>query len=163
MLPPEAGFRQLSRFSFHDLPVLVAATARGQWWADHLRFAAAEQRAVRRDSVEYLTQLIEINGTRVQNDLDERVLESRRHLQSDVEGILRAAYESADRASARARRAHEAGTDAVADELTRLAALRRDVLAVQAATQSLQPEVAPDPRANRVRAGASTSRDRRIS
>jgi Dynamin family len=163
MLPPEAGFRQISRFSFHDLPVLVAATARGQWWADHLRFPAAERRAVRRDSLEYLTQLIDINGTRVQNDLDERVLESRRQLQTDVEGILRAAYESAGRAAARARRAQEAGTEAVADELARVAVLRRDVLAVQAATQSLQSQVSPDLRANRVRAGASTSRDRRVS
>ncbi len=132
MLAPEGGFRHLSGFTFHDLPVLVAATARGQWWPDHLRTPMAARRAVIRDSIEYLTQLMAINTTRVQNDLDERVLESRRELQSEVEEVLQAASESASRAATRARRAQEAGAGAVGDEIARLAALRRDVLAVRA-------------------------------
>ena len=133
MLSPERGFRHLSHFTFHELPVLVAATARGQWWPDHVRTSMAARRAVIRDSIEYLTQLIAINTTRVQNDLDERVLESRRELEGEVEDVLRAASESAGRAATRARRAQESGSEAVADETARLAGLRRDVLAVQAA------------------------------
>lgn len=135
MLPPEAGLRRLSRFTFHDLPVLVAATARGQWWFDRLRSARATRDAVRRDTIEYVRQLLEVNTTRVLNDLDDRVLESRRELEDEVRGVLRGAYESAERAATRARRSRATGDAAVRSELSRLETLRRTLLPLACTTR----------------------------
>jgi hypothetical protein len=126
-LPPEAGFRLNRHFYFHDLPILVAATAKQQWWFDRLRPRASARHVIWRDTDTYLRQLLEMNTTRVLNDLDERVAESRRHLQAEVQSVLDTIHTSADRALDRARRTRDGGAGAVESELVRLSTLQRDL------------------------------------
>ena len=83
-----------------------------------------------RDAQEFLDQLLEVNSSRVQNDVDERVRESRRKLQAEIKGVIREASAIADRALARARAVQAAGAPAVHAELTRLESVQREVLAL---------------------------------
>jgi hypothetical protein len=132
-LPPEAGFRLNRHFYFHDLSVLVTATAKQQWLLDRLRSRSAGRRQVWTDTATYLHQLLDMNTTRVQNDLDERVAESRRHLEAEVQTILEQVYVSADRALARAQATRAAGVGAVEHELAHLDALRHEIQDLQSA------------------------------
>jgi GTP-binding protein EngB required for normal cell division len=135
-LPPEAGFRIASHFYFHELEALAQPTPLIAWWLDWLRPPNGTRRALERRSNAYLGQLLEMNSTRVQNDLDERVLESRRRLESDIHQLLQRVYESADRAVARTRAAQVAGMDAVHAELSRLDDLRAETTSVLKAIAS---------------------------
>ena len=74
--------------------------------------------------------LLDINSTRVQNDLIERARQSRQRLEAEIRGRISEAHEVAARALARAREAHAAGADAVRAELDRLDHLRRVVAAL---------------------------------
>jgi GTP-binding protein EngB required for normal cell division len=126
-LPPEAGFRLNRHFYFHDLSVLVTATAKQQWLLDRLRTRAAARRQIWKDTAVYVRQLLDMNTTRVQNDLDERVAESRRHLEAEVQTVLEQVYVSAEHALARAQATRSAGAQAVEHELAHLVALRREM------------------------------------
>jgi GTP-binding protein EngB required for normal cell division len=130
-LPLEAGFRTGSRFYFHELPALAQGTPIVDWWLDRLRPPGRTRRGVRLAARTYLTQLLEMNATRVANDLDERVLESRRRLQAELSALLESVFASADRALTRARAAHAAGADAVRGAVARMLVLRREALALQ--------------------------------
>jgi GTP-binding protein EngB required for normal cell division len=137
-LPPEAGFRLNRHFYFHDLIVLVTATAKQQWLLDRLRSRSASRRQVWTDTATYLHQLLDMNTTRVQNDLDERVAESRRHLEAEVQTILEHVHVSAEHALVRAQATRAAGARAVEHELTHLDALRHEIQDLQSAqTQAL--------------------------
>ncbi len=83
--------------------------------------------SVQREASDYLGQLLEHNSTRVVNDLDERVLESRRRLESEVRDRLREGLDSAVQALERARARQAEGSEAVARELARIEELRRRV------------------------------------
>jgi hypothetical protein len=80
---------------------------------------------------DYLEQLLRINSARVINDMKDRILESRRQLESEVRARLTEAWRSAERALANARKAQAAGTSAVTSELGRLSALHAQVDALR--------------------------------
>jgi hypothetical protein len=80
-----------------------------------------------RDAEEFLGHLLEVNSSRVQNDVDERVRESRKKLEVDIKGVLREASAVADRALARARTTQAAGTSAVERAVVRLAVVEREI------------------------------------
>jgi ribosome biogenesis GTPase A len=123
-LGPETGFRARRRFYFNDLFEL-APDSPGVFFLARLGARAAAESAA-----EYLKTLLEHNATRVVNDLDERVLESRRHLESEVSERLREGLDSAVVALDRARNRREAGRDAVDRELLRIASLAGKVRAL---------------------------------
>jgi hypothetical protein len=76
---------------------------------------------------EFLDQLLEVNSSRVQNDVDERVRESRKKLDVEIKEVLREASAIADRALARAPTAQAAGTSAVERAVVRLAVVEREI------------------------------------
>ncbi|MGH7788779.1 MAG: hypothetical protein ACRERC_18050, partial [Candidatus Binatia bacterium] len=92
----------------------------GRWVADALRPPAAARRAVERDAHAFLATLIRANAGRVTDDLDDRMIRSRRALELEIHTGLEQITASAVRALARARAQHDAGHDAVQAELTRL-------------------------------------------
>jgi hypothetical protein len=96
----------------------------GRWLLDALRPPAAARRAVERDAHAFLATLIRGNAGRVADDLDHRMIESRRALELEIHTALEQITASAVRALARARAQHDAGHDAVQAELTRLEQLR---------------------------------------
>ena len=119
----EAGLRVRSRYFYRDLAPLVYGTPLRDL-LDVLRSCGALRTSVRRDAAKYLNDLLAMNSTLVENDFDERVGESRRLLQAEIQEVLQATYRAVEGALGQARTAHAAGTDAVAAALARIDALR---------------------------------------
>jgi polyhydroxyalkanoate synthesis regulator phasin len=80
-----------------------------------------------RDAGAYLEGLLTSNSARIQNDLIERVRESRRRLEAEIRERLSTALILAEEAFARARTRHAAGAAAVRAEIETLETLRRAV------------------------------------
>ncbi|MBI2898482.1 MAG: hypothetical protein HYY06_33330 [Deltaproteobacteria bacterium] len=120
----EVGFRAKSRFYYADLMRMTAGSPL-QWTADLLRSRQSLQGAVLRRCGEYLETLLHTNATRIENDFNDRVLESRRLLEAEIRRRLRELHTSAGRALDRARARLSEGRDAVKSELERIEGLRR--------------------------------------
>jgi GTP-binding protein EngB required for normal cell division len=126
---PEVALSARSRFYLTEMATVAPASA----WrrlGDLLCPAAVRRRAVERDARAYLERLIEVNSARLKNDFVERVLASRRRLEQEVRDQLRDLSASAARALEQARRAHAAGTAAVAARLEEIARLDKAVRAL---------------------------------
>ena len=123
---PELGFRTVSRFYSTELMHLTGRSPL-QWLADMAQPAAMARRRTERDVGAYLERLVTTNTARILNDLDDRVLESRRRLEAEIRGYLRDVCASAERALERARSRQAAGKQAVQAEVERLDAIRRRV------------------------------------
>jgi hypothetical protein len=109
-LETDTGFRTQRRFFFLELFEL----------APRAGLSIGGPEAIRRDAADYLAKLLEHNSTRVVNDLDERVLESRRRLEAEIRDHFREGLESAVRALENARAQRAAGAEAVEKEIARL-------------------------------------------
>ncbi|MFI5121125.1 MAG: dynamin family protein [Thermoanaerobaculia bacterium] len=118
-LGPEAGFRAKSRLSYTEL-LAVAQPSLLSRVLDRLRTGGALRRAVRRDAAAYLERLLSSNSARIQNDLIERVRESRRRLEAEIRSRLSEAVRAAVTALDRAKARHAEGEASVAAELVRL-------------------------------------------
>ncbi|HTO87046.1 MAG TPA: dynamin family protein [Thermoanaerobaculia bacterium] len=122
-LGPVTGFRTARRFYFNDLFELEPSSGVRRI-ADLSRSVEQSAAAAVPEVSEYLRQLLEHNGTRVVNDLDERVAESRRRLESDIRDRLREGLDYAVQALERARHRRAEGAEVVDRELANIAALR---------------------------------------
>ncbi len=122
-LGPEAGFRAKSRLFYTEL-LAVAQPSPFSWVLDRFRTRGALRRAVSRDAAAYLERLLSSNSARIQNDLIERVRESRRRLEAEIRSRLSEAVQSAASALDRAKARHAEGEASVAAELGRLDGLR---------------------------------------
>ncbi len=122
-LGPEAGFRAKSRLFYTEL--LAVAQPSPLRVLDRFRTLGALRRAVGRDAAAYLERLLSSNSARIQNDLIERVRESRRRLEAEIRSRLSEAVQSAVSALERAKARHAEGEASVAAELGRLDGLRR--------------------------------------
>ena len=133
---PDAGFRLPSRYYYRDLaPLVQGSPLRAA--LDLVRPERARRAAVCRDALVYLRSLFEMNSTLVQNDLAERVLESRRALEGELRGLLTSVAESAEGALAHARSAYASGAMAVEASLRRLEAARSAIRAVLPASSPI--------------------------
>jgi GTP-binding protein EngB required for normal cell division len=121
-LEPEAGFRTAPRFYFTDLLTRAAPPA-GAGMLDAMRSREQAARAAHKRTIPYLARLLETNGSRLTNDLVDRVRESGARLRSELGSTLRAVTAAAERAITRARVSRTAGEAAVQAELERLASL----------------------------------------
>ncbi len=129
-LPPlfarETGFRTAGRLHYTEL--LRFET--GSWSAaalDRLRSPRGAMKAALRDAREYLARLLDTNSARVQNDLIERVVQSRERLEADLRASLTEAADVTHRALERAREHRAAGVEAVRVACERLESLRAEV------------------------------------
>jgi hypothetical protein len=93
---PQVGFRGASRFYSTELMYLTARSP-WRWLADLVQPAGMARRRIERAVGDYLERLVSTNTARILNDLDERVLESRR-LEAEIRGYLHAVCSSAERA-----------------------------------------------------------------
>jgi hypothetical protein len=124
----ELGFRARKRFQFHELLTLAEPSA-GARLLDRLRSRRGRVEAARDDASGYLDRLLSTNSARVVNDLTERVLESRRRLESEMAAALRDVLMTAERSLDQARRRDAEGADTVRAEYERIRALREQVAA----------------------------------
>jgi hypothetical protein len=125
----EAGFRAKSRLFYTEL-LAVAQPSPLSWVLDRFRTPGALRRAVGRDAAAYLERLLSSNSARIQNDLIERVRESRRRLEAEIRARLSEAVRSATSALERAKARHAEGDASVAAELGRLDGLRLRALQI---------------------------------
>jgi hypothetical protein len=84
--------------------------------------------ASRKSATEYLARLLTTNSARVANDFSERVLESRRRIQSELQEHLRTIVSSAERALSRANERRALDERAVERELETYDRLRTDLV-----------------------------------
>jgi putative protein kinase ArgK-like GTPase of G3E family len=139
-LPEELGqeqsLRAHSHFYFHVMENLATPASTLLLISDLVLGGLGLRGGIVRDAQEFLDHLLEVNSSRVQNDVDERVRESRKKLEADIKGVLREASAIADRALARARTAQAAGVPAVEAALTRLDGIERELLALVSSYQA---------------------------
>jgi hypothetical protein len=123
---PEAGLRAPSRVFYTEHLALTASSWKS-WLLHPFLSGRALHQAVLRDARAYLEGLLTSNSARIQNDLIERVRESRRRLEAEIRERLSTALVLAEEAFARARMRHAAGAAAVRAEIETLETLRRAV------------------------------------
>jgi GTP-binding protein EngB required for normal cell division len=126
---PETGFRWDSRLFYKDL---FLSTGEGPltWLVDVFRTRSSSLRSVDRGASDYLERLLQTNATRIENDLNERVLESRRRFAFELRSLLGDLVDSATRSLDRARGIHARGQAAVQEEIERVDGLRERLGAV---------------------------------
>ena len=121
------GFLTRSRFFFHDMITIAQPPSPLLYAIDVMMGAVHMRQWFRRDSLRFLEQLIDTNASRVQGDVEQRVVESRLRLESDVRRVLREVSASAEQALGKAREITAAGSDAIRNELTSMARLQNEM------------------------------------
>lgn len=125
-LPPalaeETGFRVGGHLYYTELLHL-----RTSWWLAWILDRVRPRRRALKRAAEYLGHLLSTNSARIQNDLIERVAESRRQLEVEIRSRLTEALDAAEGALERARKRHTEGQEAVRTEIERLETLKREV------------------------------------
>lgn len=91
-----------------------------RYLADVLLGVAQAYGVIEKDAWAFLDYLMEMNSTRVQSDVVNRVQESRGHLEAEIRKLLHEVTRIAERALDRARTAKAEGASAVGAALGRL-------------------------------------------
>jgi GTPase Era involved in 16S rRNA processing len=119
-LESEHGFRTRSRFFFHDMVTIAQPASPLLYLLDTLTGALHIHRLMQKAATDFLEQLIDTNASRVQGDVEQRVVESRLRLESEVRKLLARVSASAEQAVSRARQVLASGSEAVQHELESL-------------------------------------------
>ena len=131
-LDDEQGFLTRSRFFFHDMITIAQPPSPLLYMADVLMGLFRIRPWFRKDSLQLLEQLIDTNASRVQGDVEQRVVESRLRLESEVRRLLREVSDTAEEALEKAREITAAGTDAIKMELASMARLQNELSEISA-------------------------------
>ena len=129
-LDPEKGFRIRSRFIFEDFIGTAQPPSPLRWLADVFLPLVGARKVITNEAREFLQYLLEINSARVQNDVLNRIQESRDRLQVEIRKLLHEISRIAEQALDRARKVKEEGTHAVQSAIERLNRLEQDVSAL---------------------------------
>ncbi len=129
-LDPEKGFRVRSRFTFEDFIGIAQPPSPLRWLADIFLPFVGGRKAIANDAREFLRHLLEVNSARVQNDVLNRIQESRDRLEVEIRKLLHEVSRIAEQALDRARKVKEEGTPAVQSAIERLDRLERNVSAL---------------------------------
>jgi hypothetical protein len=129
-LDPEKGFRVRSRFTFEDFVGIARPPSPLRWLADIFLPFVGGRKVIAKDAREFLRHLLEVNSSRVQNDVLNRIQESRDRLEVEIRKLLHEISRIAEQALDRARKLKEEGTPAVQSAVERLNRLERDVSAL---------------------------------
>ena len=119
-LDPERGFRVRSSFIFEDFIGTAQPPSPLRWLADVLLPYVGARKVITNEAREFLRRLLETNGARVQNDVLNRIQESRDRLEVEIRKLLHEISRIAEEALDRARKVKEEGTPAVQSAIERL-------------------------------------------
>jgi hypothetical protein len=133
-LDAEQGFRMQSRFLFHDMITIAQPASPLLYSLDTLMGLLHIDRWFGKDAQNFLEHLLDTNASRVQGDVEQRVVESRLRLESDVRKLLREVSATAEQALSNAKELMAAGTSAVQNELDHLRKMREEVDALAGAS-----------------------------
>jgi GTP-binding protein EngB required for normal cell division len=129
-LDPERGLRVRSRFIFEDFIGTAQPPSPLRWLADVFLPFVGGRKLITNEAREFLRHLLEVNSSRVQNDVLNRVQESRDRLEVEIRKLLHEIRLIAEQALDRARKVKEEGSPAVQSAIERLNRLERDVSAL---------------------------------
>ncbi len=121
------GLRVQSQFHFHVIERVAAPASPLLFVSDLVRGGLGWRAGIVRDAMEFVEQLSEVNSSRVQSDVDERLRGSRRKLEAEITALLNEGSMIAGRALAHARAAQTAGEPAIAKAQARLDSAEREV------------------------------------
>lgn len=124
------GLRAKSDFHFHLIERVASPASPFLFVGDLVCGLIGYRSWILHGAREFLDQLMEVNSSRVQSDVDARVRESRALLEAEIKALLHEAVAIAERALVRARATQAEGEVAVNARLQRLGALEKDVLSV---------------------------------
>jgi GTP-binding protein EngB required for normal cell division len=126
-LDPEKGLRVRSTFIFEDFIGTAQPPSPLRWLADFFLPLVGGRTLIRNEAREFLRHLLEVNSSRVQNDVLNRIQESRGRLEAEIRKLLHEISRIAEQALDRARKVKEEGTPAVQSAIERLNRIERDV------------------------------------
>jgi GTP-binding protein EngB required for normal cell division len=129
-LDSEKGFRVRSRFTFEDFIGTAQPPSPLRWLADIFLLLLGARKVITNEAREFLRHLLEVNGSRVQNNVLNRIQESRDRLEVEIRKLLHEISRIAEQALDRARKVKEEGAPAVQSAIERLNRLEREVSAL---------------------------------
>jgi len=129
-LDPEKGFRVRSSFIFEDFIGTAQPPSPLRWFADVFLPLVGARKVITNEACEFLRHLLEVNSSRVQNDVLNRIQDSRGRLEAEIRKLLHEISRIAEQALGRARKVKEEGAPAVQSALERLNRLERDISAL---------------------------------
>ncbi|MGD0479099.1 MAG: dynamin family protein [Terracidiphilus sp.] len=129
-LDPENGLRVRSRFTFEDFIGTAQPPSPLRWLADVFLLFVGARKVITNEAREFLQHLLETNSSRVQNDVLNRIQESRDRLEVEIRKLLHEVSRIAEQALDRARKVKEEGAPAVQSAIERLNGLEREVSAL---------------------------------
>jgi GTP-binding protein EngB required for normal cell division len=127
----EQGFRTPSRFFFHDMITVAQPASPLLFLADVFLGTLRVWGWFKQDIMRFLERLLDTNASRVQGDVEQRVVESRLRLESEVRKLLREVSRSAEQALSQARELLAAGSEVIPKELERLRKLEEELKALR--------------------------------
>src|ERR1700686_2314242 len=83
-LDPETGFRVRSRFTFMDFIEVAQPASPPRWLADAFLGFIGARSVIENEAREFLDKRLEVNSTRVQSDILNRVQESRGNREVEI-------------------------------------------------------------------------------
>src|ERR1017187_6140891 len=119
-LDPEKGLRGRSRFIFEVFIGTAQPPSPLLWLADVVLPFVGGRKLITSDAREFLLHLLEVNSSRVQNDVLDRIQESRGRLEAEIRKLLHEISRIAEQALDRARKVKEEGTPAVQSAVEQL-------------------------------------------
>jgi hypothetical protein len=138
-LDPERGFCVPSRFTFEQLFRVSMPASPLRYLADVFLGAAQAFIVIEREATDFLDHLVDMNSTRVQSDVVNRVQESRGQLEVEIRKLLHEVSRIAERALDRARAVRSEGACAVEATMTRLDTIERAIQDLQAQKEMSAP------------------------
>jgi GTP-binding protein EngB required for normal cell division len=129
-LDPEKGFRVRSKFTFENFIGTAQPSSPLRWLADVFLPLVGARKVITNEAREFLQHLLEINSARVQNDVLNRIQDSRGRLEAEIRKLLHEISRIAEQALDRARKVKEEGTPAIQSAVERLNRIERDVSAL---------------------------------
>jgi hypothetical protein len=129
-LDPEKGLRVRSRFTFEDFIGTAQPPSPLRWLADAFLPLVGGRKVITNDAREFLRHLLEVNCSRVQYDVLNRIEDSRGRLEAEIRRLLHQISRIAEEALDRARKVKEEGTPAVQSAVERLNRLEREISAL---------------------------------
>jgi Dynamin family len=129
-LNSEKGFRVSSRFRFEQLINIAQPASPLRYLADVILGSVGGSGMIRKDGVEFFDYLLEMNSTRVQSDLMDRVEQSQNQLEAEIRKLLHEVTRIASSALEHAREARSRGASAVEEKLERVAAVDNEIRAL---------------------------------
>lgn len=129
-LDPEKGLRVRSTFIFEDFIGTAQPPSPLRWLADVFLPLVGARKVITNEAREFLEHLLDVNSSRVQNDVLNRIQDSRGRLEAEIRKLLHEISRIAEQALDRARKVKEEGTPAVQSAIERLDRLEQDLSAL---------------------------------